>query len=52
MDLMLKAVLSKLTGARTLSVIQSLLMVYAQLFHSQVSTAVIIAILTSDWLTQ
>ena len=35
MDLLLKAVLSKLTGARTLSVIQSLLMVYAQLFHSQ-----------------
>ena len=35
LDLLLKAVLSKLTGARTLSVIQSLVMVYAQLFHSQ-----------------
>jgi len=35
LDLLLKAVLSKLQGAKTLSVVQSLLMVYAQLFHSQ-----------------
>ena len=35
LDLLLKAVLSKLMGSRTLSVIQSLIMVYAQLFHTQ-----------------
>jgi len=35
LDLLLKAVLSKLQGAKTLSVIQSLIMVYAQLVHSQ-----------------
>jgi len=32
---LLKAVLSKLQGAKTLSVVQSLIMVYAQLVHSQ-----------------
>ena len=35
LDLLLKAVLSKLQGAQTLSVVQSLLMVYAHLFNSQ-----------------
>jgi len=35
LDLLLKAVLSKLQGAKTLSVVQSLIMVYAQLIHSQ-----------------
>ena len=35
LDLLLKAVLSKLQGAKTLSVVQSLLMVYAHLFNSQ-----------------
>lgn len=35
LDRLLKAVLSKLQGARTLSVIQSLIMVYAHLVHSQ-----------------
>ena len=35
LDALLKAVLSKLQGSETLSVIQSLLMVYAQLVHSQ-----------------
>jgi len=35
LDLLLKAVLSKLRGAKTLSVVQSLIMVYAQLVHSQ-----------------
>ena len=35
LDALLKAVLSKLQGSETLSVIQSLLMVYAQLVHTQ-----------------
>jgi hypothetical protein len=35
LDLLLKAVLSKLQRAETLSVIQSLVMVYAQLIHSE-----------------
>ena len=35
LDLLRKAVLSKLQGAKTLSVVQSLIMVYAQLVHSQ-----------------
>lgn len=37
LDHLLKAVLSKLRGSATLSVIQSLTMVYAQLIHSQLS---------------
>jgi len=37
LDHLLKAVLSKLRGSETLSVIQSLIMVYAQLIHSQLS---------------
>jgi len=35
LDLLLKAVLSKLQGAQTLTVIQSLVLVYAHLIHSQ-----------------
>lgn len=35
LDLLLKAVLSKLQGAQTLTVAQSLIMVYAHLVHSQ-----------------
>lgn len=35
LDLLLKAVLSKLQRAETLSVVQSLILVYAQLVHSQ-----------------
>lgn len=35
LDLLLKAVLSKLQGSQTLTVIQSLIMVYAHLVHSQ-----------------
>ena len=35
LDHLLKAVLSKLRGSETLSVIQSLIMVYAQLVHTQ-----------------
>ena len=37
LELLLKAVLSKLQGSETLSVIQSLIMVYAQLIHSQLN---------------
>ena len=37
LDHLLKGVLSKLRGSETLSVIQSLIMVYAQLIHSQLS---------------
>lgn len=37
LDHLLKAVLSKLRGSETLSVIQSLLMVYAQLVHTQLA---------------
>jgi len=36
LDLLLKAVLSKLQGAQTLTVAQSLIMVYAHLVHSQI----------------
>lgn len=35
LDLLLKAVLSKLQRAETLTVVQSLVLVYAQLIHSQ-----------------
>ena len=35
LDMLLKAVLSKLQGAQTLTVAQSLIMVYAHLVHSQ-----------------
>ena len=40
LDALLKAVLSKLQGSETLSVIQSLIMVYAQLIHTQLNAVV------------
>jgi len=40
LDALLKAVLSKLQGSETLSVIQSLVMVYAQLIHTQLNAVV------------
>lgn len=40
LDHLLKAVLSKLRGSETLSVIQSLIMVYAQLIHTQLEAVI------------
>ena len=40
LDHLLKAVLSKLRGSETLSVIQSLIMVYAQLIHTQLDAVI------------
>jgi len=40
LDLLLKAVLSKLQGSETLSVVQSLIMVYAQLMHTQLNAVI------------
>ena len=45
LDMLLKAVLSKLQGAQTLTVAQSLIMVYAQLVHSQLEA--VLAFLSS-----
>ena len=45
LDMLLKAVLSKLQGAQTLTVAQSLIMVYAHLVHSQLEA--VLAFLSS-----